>query len=65
MILEDNLGPQGDSIYTALMQAHEGLTEIESHALNARLVLMLINEVGDADRIMALLQVARTPTPAA
>ncbi|ASM73532.1 MULTISPECIES: DUF2783 domain-containing protein [Roseobacteraceae] len=59
MILQDNLGPQGDSIYTALMHAHEGLSEAESHALNARLVLMLINEVADADRIAALLQEAR------
>lgn len=65
MILQDNLGPEGDSLYTALMQAHEGLTDIESHALNARLVLMLINEVGDAERIKAVLQEARTPTPGA
>ncbi len=61
MILQDNLGPNGDSIYNALMQAHAGLSEAESHALNARLVLMLINEVADPDRIAALLQEARSP----
>ncbi|KEJ95046.1 Protein of unknown function [Pseudosulfitobacter pseudonitzschiae] len=61
MILQDNLGPNGDTIYNALMHAHEGLTEAESHALNARLVLMLINEVADPDRIAALLQEARRP----
>ena len=38
MILEDNLGAEGDSVYAALMAAHEGLSEAESHALNARLV---------------------------
>jgi len=59
MILQDNLGPEGDSVYTALMQAHEDLSEAESHALNARLVLMLINEVGGAARVKALLQEAR------
>ncbi|UOA28457.1 DUF2783 domain-containing protein [Pseudosulfitobacter sp. DSM 107133] len=65
MILQDNLGPEGDSIYTALMQTHEGLSEAESHALNARLVLMLINEVGDAARINSLLQEARRTVSAA
>ena len=60
MILHDQLGPHGDTIYAALMQAHEGLTETQSHALNARLVLILMNEVGDADRLRALLDMART-----
>ena len=41
------------------MAAHEGLSEAESHALNARLVLMLANEVGDPARLETLFKAAR------
>lgn len=58
MILDDKLGEQGDAVYAALMQAHEGLTTEQSHALNARLVLILMNELGDADRFQAILSEA-------
>lgn len=58
-ILEDNLGPEGDAVYAALMAAHEGLTEAQSHALNARLVLILSNEIGDRARLEALFNSAR------
>jgi len=60
MILEDNLGPNGDAVYAALMEAHEGLTDAQSHALNARLVLMMANEIGDAARLHALFMEARS-----
>ncbi|MFG6589518.1 DUF2783 domain-containing protein [Sulfitobacter sp. 1A12157] len=59
MILEDNLGAEGDSVYATLMAAHEGLSAAESHALNARLVLMLANELGDPARLAALFKAAR------
>ena len=36
-----------DGFYAELLEAHEGLSEAESHALNARLVLLLSNVVGD------------------
>lgn len=36
-----------DGFYAELLDAHEGLTEAESHALNARLVLVLSNAIGD------------------
>ncbi|UOA33282.1 hypothetical protein DSM110093_03106 [Sulfitobacter sp. DSM 110093] len=62
MILEDNLGAEGDTVYAALMTAHEGLSTAESHALNARLVLMLANEVGDRTRLQALFAAARDLT---
>jgi len=55
----DRLGADGDAVYEALMAAHEGLTPEESHALNARLVLILANEVGDRPRIEALVREAR------
>lgn len=38
-----------DGFYAELLDTHEGLSEAESHALNARLVLLLCNVVGDRD----------------
>lgn len=48
-----------DGFYAALMRAHEGLSEAGSHALNARLVLLMAAEIGDADRLAALLAIGR------
>jgi hypothetical protein len=36
----------GDDFYEALIAVHANLSEAESHALNARLVLILANHVG-------------------
>ncbi|MEO0361725.1 MAG: DUF2783 domain-containing protein, partial [Pseudomonadota bacterium] len=36
-----------DGAYAALLAAHRGLSDAESHALNARLVLILANHIGD------------------
>jgi hypothetical protein len=38
-----------DDFYAALLAVHEGLTKEQSDALNARLVLILSNHIGDAD----------------
>lgn len=57
--LPDRLGTGHDAVYAALMDAHDGLTEAQSHALNARLVLLMMNEIGDADRLRALFALAR------
>ncbi|MBQ0803968.1 DUF2783 domain-containing protein [Sulfitobacter sp. HGT1] len=62
MILDDKLGRDADAFYNALMDAHEGLDETESHALNARLVLIFANEIGDLDRLKTLLTTARQNT---
>ena len=35
-----------DDFYEALIQAHQGLSDEESHAYNARLVLVLANHIG-------------------
>ena len=48
-----------DSAYAALLAAHKGLTEAESHALNARLVLILMNHVGDAETLAEALALAQ------
>ncbi len=35
-----------DDFYEALIEAHQGLSTEQSHALNARLVLVLANHIG-------------------
>ena len=37
----------GDDSYEALIDAHRGLTETPSRAVNARLILLLANHIGD------------------
>jgi len=48
-----------DDFYAALIAAHEGLGEAESHALNARLVLLLANHVGSLEVLREALAAAR------
>ena len=36
-----------DAVYARLIKAHEGLSEADSIALNARLILILMNHIGD------------------
>ena len=54
-----------DDFYEALLTAHQGLSTEESHAMNARLVLLLANHIGDAAVLQEALRVARgQPAPA-
>lgn len=48
-----------DDFYEALIASHEGLDEAASHALNARLVLLLANHVGKLDVLREALAAAR------
>ena len=48
-----------DDFYEALIAAHEGLAEDESHALNARLVLLLANHIGTLEVLREALDAAR------
>ncbi len=41
--------PGADDFYAELIEAHDGLTKPQSDALNARLVLMLANHIGDRE----------------
>ena len=48
-----------------LLAAHEGLSKDESDALNARLILTLVNHIGDDDILREALAIAaRTADPA-
>ncbi len=58
MALQDRFGDDGDAFYNYLMAAHEGLSEAESHRLNARLVLILANEIGDLKVLQNLIHEA-------
>lgn len=55
----DRLGAAGDDFYEALLAAHQGLSFEESAALNARLVLLLANQVADLDTLKAALEAAK------
>ena len=55
----DRLGAAGDDFYEALMAAHEGLSPEQSARLNARLVLLLANQVGDVEMLSAALDKAK------
>lgn len=48
-----------DDFYADLLAAHEGLDEPQSHALNARLVLLLANHIGSLDVLREALAAAR------
>ncbi len=49
----------GDEFYEALLDAHQGLSEAQSHALNARLILTLANHIGDVQVLKEAIQVAQ------
>lgn len=53
-----------DDFYAELLAAHEGLSDNDSNALNARLLLTLCNHIGDRDvlsRALVLAQSAGKP----
>ena len=58
LITEANL-QSPDDFYAALIAAHDGLDAEASQALNARLVLVLANHVGELEVLREALDVAR------
>ena len=48
-----------DGFYDELIAAHQGLTKDQSDALNARLILILANHVGDRAVLRDALKAAR------
>ena len=52
-----------DDFYEALIEAHRDLDNPASHALNARLVLLLANHIGSLDVLQQALQAARGIAP--
>jgi len=58
-LAKDRLGVDGDAVYEALLAAHAGLSPAESHTLNARLVLLLANHIGEKSELLRLFALAR------
>jgi hypothetical protein len=49
----------GDAFYDTLIKAHTGLTDAQSELLNARLILLLANHVGDLAVLREAIAMAR------
>jgi len=47
-----------DEFYAELLSVHEGLSKQQSDALNARLVLLLANHIGDREVLSEALNAA-------
>ncbi len=58
LALENRLGDP-DRAYRSLIEAHRGLSDEESARLNTRLVLILMNQIGDHDVLRDTLALAR------
>jgi len=52
-----------DDFYEALIETHRNLDSAASHALNARLVLLLANHIGDQAVLLQALAAARATDP--
>jgi hypothetical protein len=63
LITKPNLS-KPDETYARLIATHEGLSEADSHALNARLILILMNHIGDDATLAEAIQFARDPKSA-
>jgi len=48
-----------DDIYEQLIELHAGLTEEESMRVNARLILLLLNHIGDESIVRDAIAAAR------
>lgn len=51
--------PDPDGFYAELLHAHDGLSDDESAALNARLILLLANQIGNRKLLSAALAAAQ------
>lgn len=60
----DNRLPDPDRAYRALIDAHRGLSDEESAALNTRLVLILANQLGNQKLLEEAIGLARAARPA-
>ena len=60
MLITDPNLEAPDDFYEALIETHRGLDAAESHALNARLVLLLANHIGSLAVLKEALELARS-----
>ena len=55
----------GDDFYEQLLETHRGLSDADSRLVNARLILLLANHIGDLDVLRQALAAARDGVAAA
>jgi len=48
-----------DDFYAALVELHRGLSDAQSELVNAKLILLLANHIGDAEVLREAMQRAR------
>ncbi|GAB3626302.1 hypothetical protein PTE30175_00151 [Pandoraea terrae] len=58
-LMLDNNFRQPDDVYHAIIDAHRDLSDAQSQAMNAQLVLLLANHIGDATVLDEALALAR------
>jgi hypothetical protein len=58
LITQPNIS-DADAFYEQLLDAHSGLTRSQSDALNARLILLMANQIGDVNVLTQCLAAAR------
>ena len=56
---EFNLGTDGDRLFNELLGAHDGLDREQSEQLNAGLILILMNHIGEPEVIREAIARAR------
>ena len=61
----DNQFTDADSFYEQLLDAHQGLSRDASEALNARLILVMANQIGDMQVLSRCIQAAQSTKAAA
>jgi hypothetical protein len=54
----------GDDFYQLLIDTHRDLSEVQSAMLNAKLILILSNHIGDISVLREAMQIARESTEA-
>ena len=58
-LLRESNVQDGDALYAEIIDAHAALSMEHSAALNARLVLLLVNHIGDQGVVREALKTAR------
>ncbi len=64
LITDTNLAAP-DDFYERLIDAHRDLSEGDSARVNAKLILLLANHIGDAEALDEALRIARAGVPGA
>ena len=57
--IDFNLGPDSDKLFNELLGVHDGLSREQSEQLNAGLILILMNHIGEPTVIREAIDRAR------